>query len=131
MNENLAKATAQLCMALETSDELMNYNAAKVAYEADTSLSKLITEYNVQATLLEQEGKKPESERDTKLIESISGRLREVYDSISDSVVLKNMREAEEALSNVIAEINQKIQLCIDPDSGNCTHDCSTCGGCH
>ncbi len=131
MNENLAKATAQLCMALETSDELMNYNAAKVAYEADTTLSKLITEYNVQATLLEQEGKKPESERDTKLIESISARLREVYDEISDSVVLKNMREAEEALSNVIAEINQKIQLCIEPDAGNCTHDCSTCGGCH
>lgn len=131
MNETITKAASALCEALKSSDELKEYNSAKEAYDADKALSSLISEYNVQASLLEQEGKKPENERDSALIESISARLRSIYDEISESTVLAKMRSAEEALSAVIGEINGMIQVCIEPESANCTHDCGSCGGCH
>lgn len=131
MNETLQKAASALCEALENSDELQNYNKAKDAYNADKKLTSLISEYNVQATLLETESKKPEDEQDKVLIDNISLRLRAIYEEITKSKVLTDMRSAEEGLSTVIEEINRMIQVTIEPESANCTHDCSTCGSCH
>ncbi|MBR6563037.1 MAG: YlbF family regulator [Clostridia bacterium] len=131
MNEAMIKAIESLKEALAASDELKAYNAAKEAYDADEELNKLINEYNVQAALLEQEGRKPEAERDTQLVESISARLRECYDTISENKSLAAMREAEAALSEIVSAINDAVRFTIEPEQANCTHDCSTCGGCH
>ncbi|MBR4279124.1 MAG: YlbF family regulator [Clostridia bacterium] len=131
MNEAMIKAIESLKEALAASDELKAYNDAKAAYDADEELNKLINEYNVQAALLEQEGRKPEAERDTQLVESISARLRECYDTISESKSLAAMREAEAGLSEIVSAINDAVRFTIEPESANCTHDCSTCGGCH
>ena len=127
----MTKAIENLKEALAASEELKAYNAAKEAYDSDAELNKLINEYNVQATLLETEGKKPEEERDTQLIESISARLRECYDAISESKTLEAMRTAEAGVSEIVSAINDAVRFTIEPESANCTHDCSTCGGCH
>ena len=124
-------AIENLKTALAATDELKAYNEAKKAYDADEELNKLISEYNVQAALLEQEGRKPENERDAALQEKLGGRLREIYESISENKSLAAMRDAEQALSFIVSEINNAVQFTIDPESANCTHDCSTCGGCH
>ena len=131
MNEAMIKAIESLKAALAESEELKKYNEAKAAYDADEELNKLINEYNVQATLLETEGRKPEAERDTALVESISARLRDLYDSISESKALADMRQAEAALSEIVSAINDAVRFTIEPEAANCTHDCSTCGGCH
>lgn len=131
MNEVMTKAIETLKNALAESEELKAYNTAKEAYDSDAELNKLINEYNVQATLLETEGRKPEAERDTQLIESISARLRECYDSISESKTLAAMREAEAGISEIVNAINDAVRFTIEPEQANCTHDCSTCGGCH
>ena len=114
MNEAIIKAIETLKEALAASEELKKYNEAKAAYDADEELNKLINEYNVQATLLETEGRKPESERDTQLIESISARLRECYDNISESATLAQMREAEAGVSEIVSakeKITSEIEL--------------------
>ncbi len=131
MNEVMTKAIENLKEALAASEELKAYNAAKEAYDSDAELNKLINEYNVQATLLETEGRKPEEERDTQLIESISARLRECYDAISESKTLEAMRNAEAGISEIVSAINDAVRFTIEPEQANCTHDCSTCGGCH
>ncbi len=131
MNEAMTKAIESLKAALAESEELKAYNEAKAVYDADTELMNLINEYNVQATLLETEGRKPENERDTQLVESISARLRECYDAVSTSKSLAGMRDAEQALSVIVNAINDAVRFTIEPEQANCTHDCSTCGGCH
>ncbi|MBO5869681.1 MAG: YlbF family regulator [Clostridia bacterium] len=131
MNENMIKAIESLKEALAQSDELKAYNAAKDAYDSDETLKKQINEYNVQASILETEGRKPEEERDSALVESISARLRDLYDSISESKALADMRQAEAALSEIVSAINDAVRFTIEPEAANCTHDCSTCGGCH
>ena len=131
MNAKMTKAIEDLKIALAESEELKAYNDAKAAYDADADLMKLINEYNVQAALLETEGRKPEEERDTQLVENISARLRECYDSISESKSLAQMRDAEQALSVIVNSINDAVRFTIEPELANCTHDCSTCGGCH
>ena len=72
------------------------------------------------------------AEKDAQLIESISHRLQNVYADLEKNPHLAEMRKAEDGLSEVINEINDAVRFTIDPDSANCTHDCSTCGGhCH
>jgi cell fate (sporulation/competence/biofilm development) regulator YlbF (YheA/YmcA/DUF963 family) len=131
MNEKMTKAIEMIKEALKESAELKAYNEAKAAFDADEGVLKLINEYNVQAALLETEGRKPEEERDTKLVESISARLRECYDEISESKTLMAMRDTEAALSELVNAINDAVRFTIEPEAANCTHDCSTCGGCH
>ena len=131
MNEKMTKAIEMIKEALKESAELKAYNEAKAAFDADEGVLKLINEYNVQAALLETEGRKPEEERDTKLVESISARLRECYDEISESKTLMAMRDSEAALSELVNAINDAVRFTIEPEAANCTHDCSTCGGCH
>lgn len=131
MNETMRTAIENLKTALAESEELKAYNEAKKVYDADKELAELITEYNVQASLLEAEGQKAEEERDTALLEKLSTRLREIYDTISENKSLNAMREAEAGLSEIVNAINQAVQFTIEPESANCTHDCSTCGGCH
>ncbi len=131
MNEKMTKAIEMIKEALAESAELKAYNEAKAAFDADENVAKLINEYNVQAALLETEGRKPEEERDTKLVESISARLRECYDEISASQTLANMRDSEAALSELVNAINDAVRFTIEPEAANCTHDCPTCGGCH
>lgn len=130
MSERLTNAISELVNALRESDELKNYNAAREDYESDGELTTLINEYNIQASLLEQEGRKPEGEKDMQLIESISQRLRSVYADLEKNPRLAVMRKAEEELSAVVEQINSAVRFTIDPNPQNCTHDCSTCGGC-
>ena len=131
MTEVLAKAIEALKDALNESEELKNYNKAKEAYNGDNALMTLVDEYNVQASILEQEGRRPDGEKDDELIKSISLRLRAIYDEIDETPNLIAMRQAENELSAVINCINTTVQYAIDPESASCTHDCSTCGGCH
>ena len=131
MNQTMTNAIETLKKALAESEELKAYNAAKAAYDADTELNKLINEYNIQALLLEQEGKKPENEKDDNVVSTISARLREIYETISENKSLANLRDAENGVSDIVNAINDAVRFTIDPESANCTHDCSTCGGCH
>ena len=78
MTEQMKNAITAFTTELEKSEELAAYRAAKAKYDADSELKALINEYNVQAAVLEQEGKKSEAERDKTLIDSVSARLRSV-----------------------------------------------------
>ena len=93
MTEQMKNAITAFTTELEKSEELAAYRAAKAKYDADSELKALINEYNVQAAVLEQEGKKSEAERDKTLIDSVSARLRAVYDEIGRSETLAEMRE--------------------------------------
>lgn len=131
MTELLKKACDALKAEIENSDIIKAYKEARDKYNADTRLTSLITEYNVQAALLEQESRKDESERDADLIASINGRINAIYEEVSSSPALAELQQAEQAVSGLIGEINMILQSAIYPEETGCTHDCSTCGGCH
>jgi len=131
MDDKMRKAVEELKFALDESTELNEYRAAREKYENNGKLMTMISEYNLQASLLEQEGRKPEGERDETLVRSISDRLRCLYDELEEEPDLIAMREAEEKLTSVINMINESVRCTIDPRAAaDCTHDCSTCGGC-
>ena len=123
---------ARLGQALKADERLIALEAAKEAYENDTSLLRLRKEYEVQQTLLAGEIAKSEG-KDLHLIEAIQNRIDELYRAIGENGSYQNLAAAQTAVNALMERVNAAINYEITgelPGSG-CTHDCSTCGGCH
>ncbi len=107
------------------------YFEASDAYKKDPELKKLIFEYNVQQTALQEEYAKPE--KDQKVIDAVNGRVKELFNEITNSEVYQTYLNAQSAMNELIDSVNREITMSIFgsmPDGG-CTHDCSSChGGC-
>ena len=122
----LAKTLGQ---ALKQDERLVAFEAAKAAYEADEELQKRSSEYRIQQLALGQEMAK--SERDMLLVESLQARVDELYRLISENPSYQELLKTQKAVNDLMNQVNRTIAAEITGEEPKCTHDCSTCGGCH
>ena len=123
---------ARLGQALKADERLKTLEAAKEAYENDTALLRLRREYEVQQTLLAGEIAKQEG-KDLHLIEAIQTRVDDLYRAIAENAAYQNLAAAQKAVNDLMERVNAAINYEITGElpGSACTHDCSTCGGCH
>ena len=112
--------------------ELMNaYEAAEKKYASDEALQTKIREYSVQQQVLAEEtAKTPVNEF---LVETIQKRLFALYETITKDETFVEFSKTQDDLRGLLTDVNNKIMQVVtgeDPNGG-CTHDCSTCSGCH
>ncbi len=121
---------AELGKKLKEDSRLVEFETAKTAYSADTHLNKLMIEYEVQQRAMQNEAAKPE--HDLHMIELIQERVEVLYKEITESPVYVELTRTQEAVNDLMNRVNQTImtQITGEEPSG-CTHNCSTCGGCH
>ncbi len=114
------------------SEEIKNLEAAKAAYQSDATLQEMLSEYETHRVLLGQEFSKEESEIDQKAIADIRARIEELSAAISASELYRAFAAAQQAMNALMADVNAEIKFCITGERpSECTHDCSTCSGCH
>jgi cell fate (sporulation/competence/biofilm development) regulator YlbF (YheA/YmcA/DUF963 family) len=114
------------------SEEIRNLEAAKAAYQSDAALQEKLSEYETHRVLLGQEFSKEESEIDQKAIADIRARIEELSAEISASELYRAFAAAQQAMNALMADVNAEIKFCITGERpSECTHDCSTCSGCH
>ncbi len=101
---------------------------AQKAYTEDAQIAKLLTEYNVQQAALAQACK---GEEDAQLAESIRRRLGELYSQVVEHPVYLAYKEASDAYHAFYQAVSQELELALNGGQSGCTHDCSTCSGCH
>ena len=115
---------------LKEDERLKRLDAAKKQYEASPDLRKLMVEYEVQQKALENEVVKPE--KDTHFIDIIQNRINELYESIVKHPAFIELNEAQTVVNELMNSVNQTIMFNITGEMpSDCTHNCSTCGGCH
>ncbi len=115
---------------LKEDDRLKRLEAAKKQYEESPDLGKLMIEYEVQQKALENEVVKPE--KDTHFIDIIQNRINELYESIVNNPAFIELNEAQTVVNELMNSVNQTIMFNITGEMpSDCTHNCSTCGGCH
>ena len=121
---------AELGKKLKDDARLVALENAKKAYEADPALQKLMLEYDVQQKAMQREVAKPE--RDLHFIEVIQGRIDTLYKEITENPVFVELNRVQAEVNELMNSVNQTImtQITGEEPSG-CTHNCSTCGGCH
>ena len=131
--DQIMELAAQLGRAIKEDARIKRMEAATEAYKNDSHLQYKMTEYNVQTLALTEEYKK--DEKDMEVIHAIEMRINALYEEISKLPVLMEYNEAQEAVNAFMNCVNEEITFQITgerpSEESGCTHDCSTCKGCH
>jgi cell fate (sporulation/competence/biofilm development) regulator YlbF (YheA/YmcA/DUF963 family) len=115
---------------LKEDERLVRLAKAKEAYEKDEALSGILIEFEVQQKAMENEMVKPE--RDEELLRMIRARIEALYKEIAENRVFIELNEAQTEVNELMNSVNNTIMFNITGElPSSCTHDCSTCGGCH
>ena len=121
----------QLGVEIAKSEEIKNLNETKNTFDSDADLQALMSEYEADRVLLGQEFSKADSEIDEKAIADLRARIEELTREVSQNPVYIAFAAAQQAMNKLMADVNAEIKFCITGERDNCTHDCSTCSGCH
>ena len=113
------------------SEEIKNLEGAKAIFDADEELQAKMREYETERVLLAQEFSKDSTQTDAKTIASIKERLEELSREITANPHYTDFANAQKAMNDLMNSVNAEIKFCITGERpSDCTHDCSTCGGC-
>ena len=121
----------QLGMEIACSEEIKALNDTKNAFDSDAELQALMSEYEAERVLLGQEFAKDSNEVDEKAIADLRSRIEELTKIISANPKYSAFAVAQQNMNKLMADVNAEIKFCITGERDNCTHDCSTCSGCH
>lgn len=121
----------QLGVEIAKSDEIKTLNENKNAFDSDAELQALMSEYEADRVLLGQEFSKDNGEIDEKAIADLRARIQELTAEISKNPIYIAFATAQQNMNKLMADVNAEIKFCITGERDNCTHDCSTCSGCH
>ena len=130
MEKGIFEIAAELGKAIREDARYQKFEAAKLAYDACDELQKNMVEYEVQQTALRNEYAK--EEKDMVFIEAIQKRIEELYGAVTTAPEFIALTESQHEVNELMNNVNTTITYNItgkEPES--CTHDCSTCGGCH
>ena len=112
---------------IANSEEMKRVKAAEAAQEADENAKTLLVEFNMNRMNLGrdiQNGKITEEEA-VKLNNEAFGKL------VASSDTIKEFVDAKKELDRVVTEVNGILNYYITGQTPGCSHDCSSCGGCH
>ena len=125
----------QLGHAIQEQEEYKTIMTAKDAADNDEALQALITEFNVKRVAINAEACK--TDRDDETLKKLNEEMRTAYSDIMSNEHMKAYNDAKQAFDKVLQRVLAIVQQSADgqdPDttdfSDDCTHDCSTCGGC-
>lgn len=115
---------------LKEDERLIKLEEAKKEYESNAELKKMMVEYDVQQKALEHEALK--EEKDAQLIDIIQDRINTLYKSIVEHSAFIALNDAQIAVNELMNSVNNTIMFNITGElPSDCTHNCSTCSGCH
>ena len=121
---------AELGNKLKEDPRLIALEEAKAAYEKDPQLQKYMLEYDVQQKAMQREIAKPE--RDMLFIETIQKRIDDLYKLITENPAFAELNRTQAEVNDLMNRVNQTIMTHITGEEpSGCTHNCSTCKGCH
>ena len=129
-NKTIFELAAELGRTLKDDARIIALNAARDAFEADENVKTLMTEYEVQQNAIHEEAMKEDRSED--VLNAIQDRIEAIYNQITESESYKALESAQNEVNALMEAVNNTITFNITGEEpSSCTHNCSTCGGCH
>ncbi|MBQ7203969.1 MAG: YlbF family regulator [Eubacterium sp.] len=135
---SLESVLRELGKEIQKDERFIKLQACAKANDADEELQKQMQELQLMSLKFQQEMQKGE-EADKDRITELQGDYQNLYNEIMKgenmqnySVAASEMEQMAQYISGMIGLFfdGQDPETCEIPEE-NCTHDCSTCGGCH
>lgn len=135
---SLESALRELGKEIQADERFAALKAAAAVNDADQALQEQMQEMQLLSLKYQQEAEKGE-EASQERIEELQKEYQDLYNKIMEGDNMKNYSAAAAKMEQMAQYISGMIGLFFDgqdPETceipaENCTHDCSTCGGCH
>jgi cell fate (sporulation/competence/biofilm development) regulator YlbF (YheA/YmcA/DUF963 family) len=89
-------------------------------------------EYQLQQDLIARQEDESGDPMTEQMLARVNDRINELYEYIINHEAYKNYEKAEKDLNALIGKVNTTILAQITGKiPSECSHDCSSCGGCH
>lgn len=123
----ILEKTHELGELIKESAEMKAMDLADAAQQNDQEAQELLKAFNLKRMNIARDMK----EGKIKQPEAIIKNNEAFSEMIEKSKTIADYVEAKKAFDNMIGEVNKILNYYITGQDPNCTHDCSTCGGCH
>ena len=135
---SLESALRELGKEIQKDERYAALKAAAQVNDANEELQKQMQELQLITLKYQQEMQKGE-EADHERITELQGEYQSLYNDIMETEEMQNYSAAASEMEKMAQYISSMIGLFFDgqdPETceappQDCTHDCSTCGGCH
>lgn len=107
--------------------EMEAMKIAEAAQEADAQAQELLKAFNLKRMNLARDMQEQKISRE----DAVKANNEAFSELLEKSEVIKNYIEAKKSFDAVVQEINGVLNFYITGQEPGCTHNCSTCGGCH
>lgn len=124
---DIFEKTRELGEMIQNSEEMKKAKAAEAAQAADEDAQTLLQEFNLKRMNLARDMQSGEISRE----DAIKQNNEEFEKIVEKNSSIKAYIEAKQQFDGVVNQINQILNFYITGQDPNCTHDCSSCGGCH
>ena len=136
---DILQLTSELGVAIQKDERYTALEQAKKKNDEDAVLQDKIGQLNILVMNFNQEMGKPDAEKDKEKIEKLNNDYAALYNEIMANENMSAYQKAQQELEALANEINSILAMSLngedpltcDPHAQDCTHDCSTCGGCH
>lgn len=119
---------AELGKTIKEDERMIRMEKAKEAYEGSEKIANLMMEYGIQQQALTTMG--DGDEIDTDALTRIQDRIDEIYAEITQDPLFIELDEAQAAVNELMETVNNTIMFNATGKTP-CSHDCSSCSGCH
>ena len=126
MNQ-IADKARELGELIQSSEEMKKVKNFEILQNNDDEAQNLLREFNLQRMNLARDMQSGKISR-----EDAIKKNNDAFDAmIEKSATIKNYIEAKKEFDALVNQVNQILNFYITGQDPNCTHDCSTCNGCH
>ncbi len=124
---DIFEKTRELGEMIQECDEMKAVKAAELAQSEDETAQTLMKEFNLSRMNLARDMQSGKITRE----EAIKKNDEAFEEICKKSETIRNFIDAKKAFDEVLSQVNQILNFYITGQDPSCTHDCSTCGGCH
>lgn len=137
-NTEILNLAREIGMAIQRSDEYINYRMNEQKVECSKKLQNTIKKFNLKKSEINAELSKESSSQEK--MDKLNSEISELYKKITNDEDMTKFNETKRIFDEMLGKISYLISECAKgedpykieiPDEENCTGSCSTCSGCH
>lgn len=125
--DKIFEKTRELGELIQASELMIKAKDLEAKQAADEEAGALLQEFNLNRMNLARDMHNGKISKE----DAIEQNNKAFEDMCEKSQVIRDYIDAKREFDQMVNQVNQILNYYITGEDPNCTHDCSTCGGCH
>ena len=124
---DIFEKTRELGEMIQESEQMKKAKDLEAKQQSDEEASGLLKEFNLNRINLARDMQNGKITKEA----AIEANNKAFDDMCEKSQIIREYIAAKQEFDSLVQQVNQILNYYITGTDPNCTHDCSTCGGCH